>query len=131
MGFYDEMAGVANDLLTEFSQATAILIREGSGVGPADNPGQGELSRYQHKGVPVRGISQKYIDGKDIIATDQQAVLSVAQINPLTKAAITPSVRPTVKDTLTIDGTKYRILKDLTVPAVGTPVAYILVIRKY
>ncbi len=131
MGFYDEMAGVANDLLTEFSQATAILIREAAGAGPAYNPGPGEQTRFQHKGVTVRGISQKYIDGKEIIATDQMAVLSVAQIDPTTKKAISVSVRPTVKDVLTLNGVKYRIIKDLTVPAVGTSVAYILAIRKF
>jgi hypothetical protein len=131
MNFYEEMAGVANDLLTEFNQATAYLIREAKGTGPAYNPGQSVPTILRHKGVTVRGISQKYIDGKDIIATDLQASLSVAQVTVPDGQAVAVSVRPTVKDTLEISGVKYRIIRDLTVPAVGTAVAYLLAIRKF
>jgi hypothetical protein len=131
MGFYDEMAGVANDLLTEFNQTTAVLVREAAGAGPAYSPGPGEKTRLRHDGATVRGISQKYIDGKDIIATDLMTVLSVAQRTVPDNVVVSPSVRPTVKDVLELGGVKYRILKDLTVPAVGTTVAYILAIRKF
>ncbi len=127
--FYAEMQGIANELLEEFKQATVKLVRTPLGGGPKFNPGVGIPVKYTFKGATVRGVSRQYIDGKDIIGTDMQAVLSVAQVDE-TGAAVNPPIRPLVSDRLEINGEPYTIIADKTVPPAGVAVAYIFVFRK-
>jgi hypothetical protein len=127
--FYGEMADIATDLLTEFQQATVKLVRTGTTGGKPYNPVAGQSVKYTFKGATVRGVSSKYIDGKDIITTDMQVSLSVAQFDE-TGAVVSPSVRPLVTDKLEINGKLFNIIADKTVPPAGVAVAYIIIFRK-
>lgn len=115
MTFYDDMKGVADDLLGEFKQGIISLKR----VTTADpdpatpwEPGSETVTTYALDAV-VRRVSQKYVDGDLIVVTDNQVDFSV------------PSVTPTMEDKIVIDGTEHQ-MKDLRpIPAAGTVVAYI------
>lgn len=127
--FYKDMQGIADGLLNEFRQATFKLVRTPTAGGPKYNPGSGQPVKYTFKGGTLRGVSKKYVDGKDIIGTDLQASLSVAQIDEA-GAPVDPSVRPTISDKLEINGVSYSIIADKSVPPAGVVVTYIIVIRK-
>ncbi|MER9543923.1 hypothetical protein NKI72_17860 [Mesorhizobium sp. M0437] len=61
----------------------------------------------------ARRVSQKYVDGTLIVATDNQITFAV------------PAVVPAMTDTLIVDGAEL-VMKDLRpIPPAGMPVAYI------
>ncbi|TPN26622.1 hypothetical protein FKO01_25450 [Mesorhizobium sp. B2-3-3] len=113
--FYAEMADMASELLGEFNQGVVTLKRETPGVVDPDRPWVPvELTVETWPLAAVaRRVSQKYVDGTLIIATDNQITFAV------------PAAVPAMTDTLLIDGVEHA-MKDLRqIPAAGTPVAYI------
>jgi len=113
--FYDEMAGVATELLTEFKQGSVVLRRTTQAAG--DNPWEPgtETTVDYPLSATVRRVQQKYIDGTLIVGTEDQITFAVVN-------GIAPSM---TTDRFVVDG-HARVLKDLRpLPAAGTPVAYI------
>ncbi|WP_246689047.1 hypothetical protein [Mesorhizobium sp. WSM4310] len=102
-------------LLGEFKQGAVTLKRETPGVAdPAQPwvPVEPTVETWPLDAV-VRRVSQKYIDGTLIVATDNQITFAV------------PATVPAMTDTLVIDCAEHA-MKDLRpIPAAGTPVAYI------
>ncbi|MER9188303.1 hypothetical protein [Mesorhizobium australicum] len=113
--FYDDMAKMATELLTEFGQGSVQLKRETPGVVDPDQPWvpvEPMMAFYPLDAV-VRRVSQKYVDGTLIVSTDNQVTFAV------------PEVVPALTDTLIIDGVELA-MKDLRpIPPAGTPVAYL------
>lgn len=116
MNFYEEMQGVATELLDEFDQGTLRYIHPGAPSGDPYDPQPGPPTAYDVDGV-VRGVSQKYVDGTYILATDQQATISVF------------GREPTTEGVLEVDGNERQIVRVDRIPGAGTVVAYRLVIR--
>jgi len=116
MSFYDEMQGVATELLDEFNQGTLRYIHPGEPTGPAYDPQPGLPTAYDVDGV-VRGVSQQYVDGSYVLATDQQATISVF------------GREPTAEGVLEVDGNDRQIVRVDRLPGAGTVVAYRLIIR--
>lgn len=113
MPFYDDMAAMATELLTEFAQGTVLLKR--TVTTPEENrwdtPTE-TVTSYALKAT-VRTVSQKYVDGTLILAGDRMVTFAV------------PSITPAMTDLLSIDGKDYA-MKDLRpLPGAGTTVAYI------
>lgn len=112
-GFYDEMRGVADELLGEFAQG-AVLLRRVTVTPPAnewEEPTE-TVETWPLKAA-VRRVSTKYVDGTLILATDNQVTFAV------------PGTAPSMTDMLTIDG-KEHAMKDLRpLPGAGAVVAYI------
>ncbi|AID29246.1 hypothetical protein [Mesorhizobium jarvisii] len=115
MSFYDDMAGVATELLTEFNQGSVQLKRETPGVVDPDQPWvpiEPTVETWPLNAA-VRRVSQKYVDGTLIVATDNQVTFAV------------PAIVPAMTDTLIVDGVELA-MKDLRpIPPAGTVVAYI------
>lgn len=115
MTFYDDIAEMATELLGEFKQGIVTLSR--TVTTPQDPstpwiPGAPTTTVYPLDAV-VRRVSQKYVDGTLIVATDNQITFAV------------PPIVPAMSDTLTIDSAEL-VMKDLRpIPPAGTPVAYI------
>lgn len=130
MGFYEEMRDeVATPLLEEFAQGAVILTKPGEtvpGENPWDPPVEGEPVVYTLDAT-VKGVSQKYIDGTTVLATDLEVLVSTvgrdASGNPV---AIDPDFGA---DTLTIDGQVMTLVRDLSVPAAGTKVVLKYIVR--
>lgn len=113
--FYDEMRGVADELLGEFKQGSVVLKRETPGIPDPDKPWEPvePTAETWELSAAVRRVSTKYVDGTLIIATDNQVTFAV------------PATVPLMTDHLVIDG-REQAIKDLRpLPAAGTVVAHI------
>lgn len=118
MGFYDEMAQMAREMLAPedqdgLGQGVVQFLRLHVAPGPDQwTPGEPWRELMTLSAV-VRRVEQKYVDGTLIVGTEDQVTFAV------------PSVEPVMTDKIIIDGTE-RVLVDIRrIPAAGTPVAYI------
>lgn len=111
--FYEEMRGVADDLLREFRQGSVQLRRVTTIPGPNEwDPPTETVETWELKAA-VRRVSTKYVDGTLILSSDNQVMFAV------------PDTEPKMTDTLVVDG-KAHAMKDLRpLPGAGTVVAYI------
>ncbi|TPK14164.1 hypothetical protein [Mesorhizobium sp. B2-5-11] len=119
-GFYDDMAEMVTELLQPdadggLGQGTVQLKRETPGVVDPDQPWvpvEPTVTTWPLDAA-VRRVSQKYVDGTLIVATDNQVTFAV------------PAVMPVMTDLLVLDGAELA-MKDLRpIPPAGTVVAYI------
>lgn len=117
MSIYDDLQGVAQTVLAEFSQGVISYVKITRGNGPVDNPGSSSTNSYTIKGV-VSGVFMKYVNQNLAVASDLQVTTPV-------DTRFTPSM----KDAIDIDGKRYKIVHIDRKPAAGTPVAYIFVVR--
>lgn len=115
---YSELQGIAQDVLTEFSQGSITYRHLTPGTGPADNPGPSVKTPYSFEGV-MRGVKQKYVDGSTIVVTDLQ-----------TTAPGGIGIEPNIKGEIVADGLTYKIIKIDRKPAIGIPVAFTFIVRK-
>lgn len=112
MTFYDEMRGVADDLLGEFQQGVCTLKRVTTtpGENAWDDPTEA-VATYPLKAA-VRRLHQRYEGGVLIVETGDMVTFAV------------PAVTPALTDLLVIDGVE-RVITNLTpVPGAGTAVAW-------
>ena len=117
--FYEEMAGIATELLGEFSQGTITLSKSGTST-PAPNPWEppvtGDATPYTLKAT-ARPVEEKFVDGTTIFSTDIEVTAAPFGSDP------DPS------DAITIDGKAYSIVTVMRIPAAGTVVAWKIVVR--
>lgn len=118
MTIYDDLQQLTKDLMKEFKQGTAKLITITPGTGPADNPGTSTETTYTIEAV-AKGVSKKYMDNSSVVASDLEVISSVLD-----------GVTPSEKDFIELDGTRYKIIRDISVPAMGTKVAWKFIVRK-
>lgn len=123
MEFYNEMQGIARGILREFSQSTSetgssqiryIELNPITGR-PRDNPGAPSETIHPIIGAVARGVEEQYIDGTQITASNGQLTFEVGDFEP--KA----------KDYVALGNKRHKILKVVKLPAVGTPVAYVII----
>lgn len=116
---YARMTATASRLLDRFAQGTVVLtISTPTEPDPATpwEPGTPTTQAYTLDAT-VRGVSQRYIDGVTILASDLQVT-----------AAVFGAV-PKVGDDMTIDGYGVTILQVVALPAAGDPVAWRFIVR--
>lgn len=118
MSIYDNLRGVATQLLTEFKQGVISLVTITPGTGPAHNPGPSTSATKVIPGAVARGVSFKYVNSGLAVASDLQVNMSVE------------TVTPTMNDFIDIDGSRYKIVQIINKPAAGIPVACSVIIRK-
>lgn len=139
---YAKMQGTASRLLEKFKQGRITLTRTTQAEKPIDWPtwepwdGATTVQVYELDAV-VKGVSAKLIDGDVVIATDLELTCAHKMTLVETKVGSDEpamSNTPTafdaaLLDTLAIDGRPVTIVRDLTVPGAGTPVAHRYVVR--
>lgn len=118
MSIYADLQGVAQELFAEFQQGVVQYIAKTPGNGPADDPGPSTDTPYTVNAT-VTGVSKKYVDNGLAIGTDLQ--ISMAVDNRFI---------PDIKGFFTVDGVRCKILHIDKRPAAGTPISYIIPIRK-
>lgn len=118
MTIYDELQGVARDVLTEFKQGVVNYIKITPGNGPVDNPGQPVKTSYGINGS-VTGVSQTYVAKGLAVASDLQVITPVD-----------PLYVPDIKGSIEVDGIMYKIVRVIAKPAAGTPVVYVIIFQK-
>ncbi len=113
MTFYDEMRGVADELLGEFSQGTVSLKRK---TGTTEPEHEWEAPQDTYTTWPlkaaVKRVDQRYENG----------VLIVETVDIVTFAV--PDTVPVITDTLVIDGRERAITSLKPTPSAGTVVAW-------
>lgn len=138
MSFYEETQSIATELLGEFKQGRVTVVRTVQEEKPDDWPtwepweGATTTSVYELDAV-VKGVSVKLVDGEVVKATDLELTCSnKMMLVEVDGVAVTPAAVPFdagLLDTLDIDGKPVTVVRDLTVPAAGTPVAHRYVVR--
>lgn len=116
MTIYEELQPVAAQLLKEFKQGVTKLISV-STSGNADAPTVTETETILD--AAVKGISRKYVRDGFSVESDLEVT-----------AAVVAGVTPTLKDYIEIDGIRYKIVRDISVPAAGTRVAWKFIVRR-
>lgn len=118
MSFYAHMQHTATRLLNCYGQGQIRLIRPGAPVAAVnswDEPAAGDPVIYELSGVK-RGVSQHYVDGSTVLASDEQ----------ITFAAFEDA--PRVGDGLTFDGVPLTILQ--VIPLSGQAIAWTVIVRQ-
>ena len=138
MTFYEDMQGIATELLGEFKQGRVTVLRTTQEEKPADWPtwepweGDETVSVYELDAV-VKGVSAKLVDGNVVVATDLELTCShkmmLVEVDGAALAPAAVEFDAALLDTLNIDGKPVTIVRDLTVPGAGTPVAHRYVVR--
>lgn len=118
MSIYDELQGVASEVLAEFKQGTIKIIQLTPGAGAADNPGAPTETPTTLSAVTVEGALYKYL----------QEGLAV-QGDTVVKSAIVSGITPTKNDFIEINAVRYKIIAFKPVP-IGEPVAWEFLVRK-
>ena len=117
MSLYDELQAVTTGIMSEFKQGDVRYVALTPGNGPIDEPGEPTETEYPLQSA-VRGAKFRYVQSGLAVATDLQVTCSV------------PSVVPDMNGFVKVDGVKHKIIGIDPKPAAGTPVAYVLIIRK-
>jgi hypothetical protein len=131
--FYQDMQGIASDLLKEFDQTNPGIPASpqavgGNGIyyvgmvpgtGPADNPGPPQEAAPIKLDAVARGVSFKYVDGANVVTTDLQATMAVRS-----------DMTPQMPGFMIVDGKRHKIVEVKQKPAAGIPVAYTVIFRK-
>lgn len=120
--FYDEMAAVSNELLTEFGQAVTLRRVTTGAYDPATGSATQTTADYAGTGA-VFDYSQRDIDGSLIKTGDQKLLMSPFQ----TDGSAMPV--PTTTDKILIGSTVYSIQPSKKVAPAGTLVLIELQIR--
>lgn len=128
--FYDDMAGVARELLAPTSQGglgqgSIVLVRYTPGPTPPnawDPPSEPARTETALNGA-ASGVSKEMVGveaspGTTIVATDLQIIVAPWG------GAVEPA------DVLELDGSPVTILSVQNIPAVGTPAAIRFVVRR-
>jgi hypothetical protein len=110
MSFYEDMAGVAYELLGEFHQGEVLLKRVTPGTPDPDQPWipvEPSGQSWPLKAA-VKRLHQRYENGVMIVETGDMVTFAV------------PVVRPLVTDLIVIDGEERAITNLTAIPPAGT-----------
>lgn len=118
VSFYDDMAGIASELINEFQQGQVYYVALVPGSGPEHDPGEPTEVETLVPAV-ARGVQFKYIDGTNIVASDGQITIPA-------DTGIVPSIDGYVR----VDDRKHRIISCTAIPPAGTAVAYRVIYKR-
>ncbi|WP_379069544.1 hypothetical protein ACHMW4_03575 [Mesorhizobium sp. UC22_110] len=128
--FYDEMRGVADDLLGEFKQGSVQLRRVTTTPGPNEWDPPTETTETWELKAAVRRVHQRYEDGVLIVQTGDVVTFAVtAMLIIQNDVPVDPPVPVDVTDvkitdSLVIDGRVCAITNPVKIPGAGTVVAW-------
>lgn len=117
---YDQLQGVASDVLSNFSQGDVFYLAPGADTdtGTDWDPQPSEPVRHELDAT-VRGVAQRYVDGTSILATDLQMV-----------AAVLPDgTQIGTEGQVEVDGRLHEIIRTQRTPAAGTQVSWLVFLR--
>lgn len=115
--FYTDLRNVASGLLQEFNQGVVEIGKPVTVEGEFEWSPPVTILRWTRVNAVARGVSQKYIDGVSIVATDLQLTVDMG------------AYEPTAGDRIRIDGKQVSVLRFDRIPAAGVAVAWRVVCR--
>jgi hypothetical protein len=119
--FYNDMVGIAGDLITEYQQGTMLLERrtQPPATPPEWNPPPPELQQYPIVGV-ARNVDRRFVDGTLVMATDRMVTFPARSL-PV-------GIEPQMTDVLYVDGAPTTIKKVIRVPEAGIIIVFKLIL---
>jgi len=108
---YDDLQGVASELMAEFQQGTVRYIHPGEQTGPDYDPQPGTPTPYTLDAT-VRGVAAQYVQEGYIAASDLQVTAGVF------------GREPTLEGVVEIDGLEHQIIRVDPVPGAGTTIVW-------
>ncbi len=121
MTFYEDMQGIATDLLTEFQQGVIQIVKSTPGNGKPWKPGAPTERLVTVQGS-ARGAKLSFSPNSLVQTGD---LLVTIDVPPGGEADY-----PTMLDMITVDGTRMKIVDITQKPAAGTPVVFSCIVRK-
>lgn len=118
MTIYDDLLPVTKEIMSEFKQGTVNYIQITPGAGSADNPGTPTETFFSLDAV-VSGVSFKYVSNGFAVSTDLMVT-----------SATVDGVTVDEKGFIEIDGTRYKIIRDMSAPAAGGNLVWKFIVRK-
>lgn len=118
MSIYDDLKPVVAEVMGEFKQGTITLVQITPAAGPIDNPGN-PTETVHTLDATAKGVSFKFV--RDGLAVSSDMMVAAVPVDGVTVSE---------KDFITIDGTRYKIVHDATVPAAGTKLVWKFIVRK-
>lgn len=115
--FYSDLRNVASGLLQEFNQGTVEIGRPVTVEGPEEWSPPVTTIQWTRINAVARGVSQKYIDGVNILATDLQITADMGAYSPQ------------AGDRIRVDGQEVSVLRFDRIPAAGEVVATRVFVR--
>lgn len=116
--FYQEMQAVAAEVLAQFKQGTVVYVALTAQAGATpDDPGV-PVDVPHPVNATVKPVSMKYVDGTNIVQSDRQVTMPG------------DGVEPDSNGYMLIDGARYKIIEIKRIPAAGTPVTFIVIVRR-
>lgn len=117
MSFYSEVATEAASVIAEFGATCTLTTDETGAYDPEE--GSAPIITTSHPcSAAVFPVERQYLDGTTILATDQQALVSVVGL-----------VEPKPGDRLTFNGVVYQLLRAMILGPAGIAVLYTIFIR--
>ena len=117
MSFYDEMAEVAVELLTEFGAGVIITRTSGGSINPVTGVEvAGSVQTFTPKGI-LKSYPDNLIDGTRITASDRMLIIDA-------------SVKPEITDTITVQGEEWPLQEITASNPAGTPLVYFLRVKR-
>lgn len=119
MSIYDEMRGVASDLIAEFKQGVIEYVRLVPQTGSTPDDPLPPVPQSVTINAVARPVSTKYVDGTHIVRSDKQVTI------PNDGRAV-----PDMSGSVRIDGSTHKIIEIMPRPAAGEPIVWIVVVRR-
>jgi len=119
VNIYDDMrAALSAELALASSQGSIVYHYSTYDNSTPWDPVETPADPVPVSGV-VSGVSERYVDGSTVVATDLQCLLEV----------LPGGIEPTTAGTLEVDGSTYQIVRVDAIPSAGEPVAWRVFIR--
>lgn len=118
MTIYDDIRADIADIMDEVKQGTIQLIQVTAGAGAIDNPGAPTETTHT-LAATAKGVRFKYVRDGLAVSSDLEVV-----------AAPIDGVTPSLRDFVSIDGTRYKIVHDISAPSAGTIIVWKFIVRK-
>jgi len=118
MSIYDDLKPVVSEIMGEFSQGTVSLVSVTAGAGAIDDPGA-PTEETTELDATVSGVSYKYVSEGLAVSTD--LTVTAAPIDGITVSE---------KDFVLVDGVRYKIVQDISLPSAGTKLVWKFIVRK-
>lgn len=121
MALYDEMQGIAREILSDpdFNQGVIQLVKVTPGAGPVDEPGPSVEVVHTLEGAVARGVQFKYVQKGLAAASDEQVTHSIVPGVPIGQP----------EDFILIDQRRLKIVQRVLKPSAGTPVVATYIVR--
>lgn len=126
MTFYDDLREDASDIMAELKQGVVEFVKITSGGGPVNDPGAPVETVYVLDATS-KGVSAKYVDGSSVVTSDLEVTASVLATRK--SDGVVETVRFAMGDHFFIDGARHDMVRDLSTPAAGDPVALKAIVR--